>query len=251
MAVLNEGAARLYFPGTGAAAAVGHRVVVGTRMGLGGERVGGEIVGVAGDVRDVGPGRAARPTIYVAHAQFPMGFLTLVVRAPGARDDLSRALRSAVADVDPAVPVFRERTMEQFASRIVAQPRLYLTLLTVFAGAAIALAAIGIYGVMAQNVVARSREIGVRMALGATRQDVVTMIIRSAGRLTVIGVAAGFSLAVLARPAIGRVIVGVSPADGLTYLAVGLTTLGIALAAAWVPARRAAKVDPVGSLRAE
>ncbi len=215
VAILNDSAARLYFPGVGAAGVVGHRVVVGTRLGLGGERAGGEIVGVAGDVRDLGPGSAARPTIYLAHAQYPMGFLTIAARAPGARDDLLRALRSAVAAVDPTVPVFRERTMEQFASRLLAQPRLYLTLLAVFAVTAVALAAIGIYGVMAQNVVARSREIGVRMALGATRQDVVSMIIRAAGRLTAIGVVAGFTLAILARPAIARVIVGVPPADGL------------------------------------
>ena len=248
VAVLNQSAARLFWPGQ---PATGHRVVVGTRLGLGGDRAGGEIVGVVGDVRDVGPAAPARPTLYLAHAQFPMGFLTLVVRAPHEPDDLVHWLRQTVAGVDPAVPVFRVRTMDQFARRAVAQPRLYLVLLAVFAAAAAALAAVGIYGMMAQNVAARSREIGIRVALGATRREVIAMIVRSAGKLTVSGLVIGMGLALLGRPAIGRLLVLVDPGDGVTYLAVGLATLALALGAAWLPARRAAKVDPVGSLRAE
>jgi putative ABC transport system permease protein len=251
VAILNESAARLFWPGTPAAAAIGRRIVLGTRLGLGGDRAGGEVVGVVGDVRDVGPALLPRPTLYIAHAQFPMGFLTVAARAPQQPDDLVNWLRASVAAIDPAVPVFRVRTMEQFASRAVAQPRLYLALLGVFASVAVALAAIGIYGVMAQNVAARSREIGIRLALGATRQDVVRMVIRTAGRLTAVGLVVGFGVALLARPAFLRVLVGVRPLDGPTYLLVGLATLAVALGAAWLPARRAAKVDPAGSLRAE
>ncbi len=245
--VLNESAARLFWPGTGA---VGRRITLGTRLGLGGDRAGGEVIGVVGDVRDVGPAAPGRPTLYLSHAQFPMGFLTIAVRAPET-DDLVSWLRSSVASVDPTVPVFRVRTMEQFASRAVAQPRLYLVLIAVFAVTAIALAALGIYGVMAQNVAARAREMGIRLALGATRHDVVTLVVRSAGRLAVIGLAIGVAIALVARGAIRRLLVGVEPLDATTYLVVGVATLAVALASAWLPARRASRVDPAGSLRAE
>ena len=245
--MLNESAARLFWP---AASALGHRAVLGTRLGLGGERVGGEVVGVVGDVRDAGPAAPARPTLYVAHAQFPMGFLTMAVRAPGEPDDLVNWLRATVATVDPTVPVFRVRTMEQFASRAVAQPRLYLVLLGVFAIAALVLAAVGIYGVMAQNVAARSREIGIRLALGATRRDVVTMVIGAAGHLAIAGLGRARHRAPGASGD-SRLLVGVDPGDAPMYVVVSLATLAIAFCAAWLPARRAAKVDPVGSLRAE
>jgi ABC-type antimicrobial peptide transport system permease subunit len=219
-------------------------------LGLGGDRAGGEVVGVVGDVRDVGPALPARPTLYLAHAQFPMGFLTVAVRAP-VTDDLAAWLRASVAAVDPTVPVFRVRTMEQFASRAIAQPRLYLVLIAIFAATAIALAAIGIYGVMAQNVAARAREMGIRIALGATRHDVVALVVRSAGRLAVIGLVAGLSIALAARGAVQKLLIGVEPLDAATYVVVSVCTLAVALAAAWMPARRAAKVDPAGSLRAE
>ncbi len=182
VAILNESAARLYLAGTGAAGVVGHRVVVGTRLGLGGERVGGEVVGVVGDVRDVGPGTAARPTTLCRARAVPDGLShDRGARAGGGRRSASCASICG-GGVDPTVPVFRERTMDQFASRATsAQPRIYLTLLAVFAVTAVALAAIGIYGVMAQNVVARSREIGVGSPSARPGRMWCRMIIRVGG----------------------------------------------------------------------
>jgi len=248
VAVLNSAAARALWPD---AEAIGHHVLLPTRLWRGGPRAGGEVVGVVGDIRDTGPARRARPTVYLAQSQFPSDYLTVLVKSTATPGDLVPWMRAAVGAVDPGVPMFRVRTMDEFAARAVAQPRLYLVLLGVFAMAAIALAAVGIYGVMAQNVGARTREIGIRVALGATRREVLSMVIGNAGGMAVIGVVTGIGIAVLARPAIATLLFGVQPIDLLTYTVVAVGSLTVALAAAWLPARRAASIDPVVVLKAD
>jgi putative ABC transport system permease protein len=247
VALVNQRAARLLWPRTDP---LGHRVALSTRLGLGGAAAGGEVIGVVEDIRDSGPASPPRPTVYLSDAQFPMDFLTLVVRPRGTSTNLVGTVRQVVAAVDPTVPVFETRTLEDVAAKVVAQPRFYLELVGLFASVAIVLAAVGIYGVMAQNVGARTREIGIRLALGATPGTAVGLILRQAGVLTVGGLASGLLLALAGRHLVAGLLFGVQPVDGLTLAAAGAATFAVALLAAWLPARRAARVDPVATLRA-
>jgi predicted permease len=244
--VLNERAAQLLWPGQDA---LGRHVTVATRLGLGGERVGGEVIGLVNDVRDVGPGSPPRPTLYVAYAQFPTDFLTVTVKPRGARLIPVDSLRQTVANLDPNVPLYGIRTMEELAGAAVAQPQLYLQLLAIFAGLAIVLASIGVYGAMAHSVGTRTREIGIRIALGATRSEVVGMVLRHAAGVAVAGVAIGLGFVVAARQPLGRVVFGVGPTDTVTCAVAAAAMLTVAWIAAWIPARRAARIDPVRALR--
>ena len=245
--IVNRAAASLIWPG---ADALGHRLGIATRFRRVGTRLGGEVVGVVGDVRDEGPERAPRPTVYFCESQVPFGFLTLVVKAVGSPADLPRAIRAAVAATDPDVPVYDVRTMDDVAGREIAQPRFYLLLVGLFATVAILLAGIGVYGVMAQHVGARMKEIGIRVALGASPRAAVALVLRHACRLAVAGLGAGVGIAMLARRAVAGLLFGVEPFDLPTLAAVTLLVGAAALLAAWVPARRAAHVDPVTTLRA-
>lgn len=248
VAVLSESAARQLWPG---ADPRGHRVLLSTRMSLGPDRLGGEVIGTVGDVRQNGPADPPAPTIYVSHAQFPTGFVAFVVKSHAEPSDLVSFIRASVATVDPRVPLFRVRTLEDLASRAVAQPRLFLVLLGLFASAAVSLAAVGIYGVMAQNVGARRREMAVRLALGATPRELVSLVVGHAGRLALVGVTGGLLLAALLRSALTSLLFGVGALDAMTYAAVGVATLVVAAVAAWLPARRAATIDPLATLRTD
>jgi putative ABC transport system permease protein len=245
--LVNRSAWRLLWPAT---EALGHRITLSTRLGLGGDRAGGQVVGVVGDVHDAGPSVAPRPTVYLSQQQFPVDFLTLVVKPRGVRADLAGAIRTAVASADPNVPVYANRTLADVGRRVVAAPRFYVQLVGLFALVAILLAAVGVYGVMAQNVGVRTREIGIRLALGASPGMAVGLMLRQAGALAGLGLAAGFGLAAAGRQMIAGILFGVQPVDGVTYGAVGGATLLVALLASWLPARRAARVDPVATLRA-
>jgi putative ABC transport system permease protein len=246
--VLNERAARLLWPSSDA---LGHRVTLGTRLGLGGDRVGGEVVGIVNDVHDVGPANPARPTLYAAHAQFPTDFLTVAVRPRGEPAALLDNLRTAVASLDPNIPLYAVRTLDELAGATVAQPQLYLQLLGGFAIVALLLASIGVYGAMAHTVGARTREIGIRMALGATRGEVVRMVLRHAGAVAVIGAAVGVAVVVAARGPIKRIVFGVAPTDLATCAGAAGAMLAIAWLAALIPARRASRIDPARALRSD
>jgi putative ABC transport system permease protein len=246
--IVNEAAASLLWPGTDP---LGHRYTIGTRLGQGGERVGGTVVGVVGDVRDRGPGRPGRPTLYVPHAQRPMDFLSMALRVAGDPESVAAPARRALAQLDPALPLFRVRTLEQLARNSVAQPRLYATLLALFAGTAVLLAVVGVYGVMSFNVARRTRDIGVRIALGATSASVLRLVLSEGARIT----AAGLGLGIVAAWATTRVLrsqlYGIAPTDPVTFLIAAVLLSAVAVIACYVPARRATRVDPLIAIKSE
>jgi ABC-type antimicrobial peptide transport system permease subunit len=222
---------------------------MGTRFGLGGDAAGGVVVGVAGDVRENGPAAPAPPTLYLAHAQWPLNTTSVVAKSHGDASALIEPMRAALRDLDPDVPMFAVRSMDQIVSTAMAQPRLYTVLIVCFAGTAMLLAAIGLYGVLAYAVGQRTREIGIRLALGAHRGEVLRMVLAQAGRLSVIGVAAGLVAAGLVSRVLRAQLYEIEPTDIPTYVAVGAGLLIVGLLASWLPARRAARIDPMTALR--
>ena len=228
---------------------LGHELRIGTRLGLGGERAGGAVVGIAADVREFGPAVPAPPTLYLAYAQWPISYLTLVAKSRGDAASLIEPMRTVLRDLDSDVPMYAVRSMDQLVSNAIAQPRLYLVLIASFAGTAMLLSAIGLYGVLAYAVGQRTREIGIRLALGAKRGEVLRMVMTQAGRLAIIGVVIGLGAAVIATRALRSQLFQIAPTDMLTYALVGGGLLIVALVASWIPARRASRIDPLAALR--
>ena len=230
---------------------LGHHFDLGTGMGVGRGRVGGEVIGVAGDVKDASLRAPARPLVYAVHRQFPVGFLQVVVRTAGDPLSLAEAARQAVAAVDPNVPVYQVRTLAQLLGASVAQARFMTMLLGLFAVVALALAAVGIYGVVAYAVAQRTRELGIRLALGARAADILWLILRQGAILGSLGVALGLAGALVATRALERLLYQVTPSDPSTFAVGAVGLLAVALVASYLPARRAAGVDPVEALRHE
>jgi putative ABC transport system permease protein len=228
---------------------LGHELRIGTRLGLGGEQAGGAVVGIAADVREFGPTVPAPPTMYLAYAQWPISYLTVVAKSRGDAASLIEPIRVVLRDLDPDVPMYAVRSMDQLVSNAIAQPRLYLVLIASFAGTAMLLAAIGLYGVLAYAVGQRTREIGIRLALGAKRAEVLRMVISQAGRLAVTGVVIGLGLALLATRALRSQLFEIAPTDAITYVTVAVSLLIVSMLASWIPARRASRIDPLAALR--
>jgi putative ABC transport system permease protein len=208
-----------------------------------------EIVGVVADVRASAIADPAMPALYIPFAQRPVTDLTLTVRTTLRPSRLVGPIRVAVRALDPDQPVSSAMTMDDIVAASVQQPRDRTTLLTVFAVVALLLAAIGVYGVMAYGVSERTREIGVRVALGADAGDVVRLIVRGALGMTSIGVALGLVGAFAASRLLGSLLFGVTARDLPTFVAASAVILGVAALASWLPARRAARVDPSVALR--
>ena len=202
-------------------------------------------------MRDTGPAADPTPEVYLPQAQQPFSSFTLVVRGGGDAAALAGPVRAAIHAIDPAVPISDVATLEQLFGATVARPRFSLFLLGSFALLALAIAAVGTYGVMSFLVGQRTREIGVRVALGARRGAVMALIMREALRLGAAGVALGLALALALTRALATLLFGVRPTDPATYAGVA-AVLGVLLAiAAYLPARRAARVDPMTALRSE
>jgi predicted permease len=250
VAIVNERAARLLWP---AGDALGHRLEIATRFRRGGERGGGEVVGIVADVRDQALGVPAAPTVYLAHAQFPAGDLTAVVRAREGADPLRLVpvARAVVRRLDPQLPLSDVESMSDIESASVAQPRFVTLLLGAFALLALVLAVVGVYGVMTYLVGQRTRELGIRMALGASRRAVVVSSLARVVKPLVIGLGAGVVAALAFTRTMQRLLYDVTPTDPTTLVAVPLVLAVVALVAAYVPARRARNVDPVIALRSE
>jgi predicted permease len=208
-----------------------------------------QIVGVVGSVKHAGLDRQPNPTIYLSHLQSPTPRMDLVARTAGDPASMVNALKSAVYAIDKDQPVYKIRTMKQAVSDAEASPRLTLVLLALFAGAAFALAAIGIYGVVAYTVAERTREIGIRLALGADGGRIVRTIVGEGLATTMTGVGVGLVLALGATRVLASLLFGVSPRDPVVLAVTALALSLVAIVASYVPARRAAAIDPAISLR--
>jgi putative ABC transport system permease protein len=191
------------------------------------------------------------PHAYAAYDQWPIDELTVVMRTRGDPAVALRSARSVVAALDKDLPVYAAYTLEDAVSRSLGQPRFYLSLLAVFATLALVLAAVGIYGVIAYTVQQRTREIGIRMALGASGGTVVAMVVRRGLALAVFGVALGTAGAYAVTRVMRSLLFGVSERDPATFIGVAVLLGVVALIASWIPARRAARVDPLTAMRVE
>jgi putative ABC transport system permease protein len=210
-----------------------------------------EIVGVAGDVHYSGLNDSSLATIYTPFAQTPFLWNYLMIRTNALSDTLAQNIRKAVSSVDATVEAADFRTMDQLISQSVAQPRFYTILLGSFAILALALAVVGIYGVMSYAVAQRTHEIGVRMALGARRGDVLVMMIKQGMILAIAGVSLGLLAAFGLTRLMTNLLFNVQATDPLTFVVISMALIGVALLACFIPAWRAAKVDPTVALRYE
>lgn len=240
--IVNQTLAGKFFPD----GAVGRRIRVGGTTGD-----WRQVVGVVADVRQTRLDAEPRPQMYLPHSQNADRSQSLIVRTAGNPLGLIDAVRAAVRSVDPKQPIGNVRTMEQVLNDSVSRQRFTAVLLALFAGTAMLLSVVGLYGVMAYNVAQRTREIGVRMALGAARTDILRSVLIQSMAWVAAGAVVGFGGALALGRVISSMLYGVSATDPVTF-AVVLTILFLtALAAAWLPARRAASVDPMVALRYE
>jgi ABC-type antimicrobial peptide transport system permease subunit len=208
-------------------------------------------VGVVGGIRDAGLGTEAQTMLYLPSSVYPVPTMALVARTPGDPLALAPALRRAVWAIDPDLPVYDVFPLRHVVSESVTSPRTRALLLALFAFLALVLAAVGVYGVVAYAVDRRTREIGLRIAIGARPIDVLGMVVRQGMAPVAVGGAVGLLLSLSLGRLIASQLHGVHPADPLTYLAVPPVLAATALLACFVPARRATRVEPMSALRAE
>jgi putative ABC transport system permease protein len=225
--------------------------VIGRRIHIGDGTENVEIVGVVKAIKHTGVGETFRGEMYRPYQQICWGFLTLVVRTPRDPSDVTRAIRAELDLLDKDVPLEDVRTMTQLVVANVAQRRLSVQLLSGFAGGALLLSALGLYGVLAYMVTQRTREIGIRVALGAQRRDVVGLVIGQGMRLALLGVVLGVAGALALTRVLQRLLFEIKPTDPRTFAAVTALLILVAFLACWIPARRAARVDPMEALRHE
>jgi putative ABC transport system permease protein len=241
--VVNRRLAAKFWPGR---PAVGHHV---TLFVDGVER---EVVGVVGDVKRLDRPASAPDQMYVPFEQDPLFIrMSAVVRTEGEPQALAASIQRAVAEIDPGIAVSQVQTMRQVLSGTVAEPRFRTILIGFFAAAALLLASIGLYGVIAYTVTRRRYEIGVRMAMGATPREVLRLFVGGGLRLAAAGVGAGIAVALAATRLLTKFLYGVEPRDPATFSGAALLLLSVALLASFVPARRAASTDPLVALRSE
>jgi predicted permease len=225
--------------------------VIGKRIKHGFKDQIAEVVGVVGNVKYAGLDKETKPEMYAPFAQRPWPFLRVVVRAKSDPLNLAASIRSQVQSIDKDQPVDKITTMRSIVNASIAPRRFYMQLLGSFAGLAFILASIGIYGVVSYSVAQRTREIGIRMALGAKQSDVLRLVLSEGFKLTVVGIGLGLMGAFAATRVLRSLLFEVKPTDPITFFAFSLLLAGVALLASYIPARRAAKVDPLVALRYE
>jgi putative ABC transport system permease protein len=245
VAIVNETFARTWWPG---------RSALGQRLKWGDYKNTSDwltVVGVVSDVRHFGLSEPPRAEIDTAYAQNPDDGMGVVVRTDGALAGLAPAVRAAVAGIDKDLPVYNLRSMEEYVGRSTARPRQRAGLTGVFAAVAILLAAVGVFATVAFSVVSRTREIGIRMALGAGRKHILTRILGQGLRPVLAGAAVGLAAAAVAARLLTTLLYRVPAMDPIVFVAVPVVLSAVAVLAAWLPARRAARISPLEALRHE
>jgi predicted permease len=253
--IINQALARKYWP---KGDPVGQRITIGKGLGPQFEEPTRQVVGIVGDVRENGLSGEDQPVIYVPQGQmtdpltkFAVSVIPMswAIRTASDPSPLVAAIQREIQAVDSQLPVSKIRTMEQVVSESTARQNFNMLLLSIFAGLALLLAAIGIYGLMSYTVEQRTQEIGIRMALGAGRGDMLKLIVRQGMLLAGIGVAIGLGAAFGLTRLLASLLFGVKTTDPFTYVAVAAILTAVALVATYVPARRATKIDPLIALR--
>ena len=242
--VINEAAARRYFPREDP---IGKRLTWFSYDAV--EGPPRTIVGVVGDLRHVSLESEPEPEVYFAHAQVPLRSMSVVIRTTGDPFALAPSIRQELRAIAPTLPAPRVATLESVVADSVARPRMVASMLALFAATALVLASIGIFGLLSYSVAQRTREIGIRLALGARASEVVRMFVLRAARLVGTGLVIGLAGAYALTRSLRSLLFGVSPSDPATLVAVVLLLALSALVATLIPARRAAAVDPVLALR--
>ncbi len=247
VAIINNTMAKKFFP---------DEDPVGKRLQLTGgqtneDEVYSEIVGVVGDVKNYGLHLETPAQIYEPYTQQPFPFMTLVLRADGDPIGLNEAIRNEILNLDREQPVASIFMLDRLVSASTANQQSLGLLFGTFAAVAVVLAAVGLYGVMSYAVALRTQEIGIRMALGAKRPDVLLLILRHGARLTLCGVLIGLFAAWAVTRLLINLLHNVSATDPLTFIGVSLLLIGVAMLACFLPARRATRVDPLVALKYE
>jgi predicted permease len=244
VAVIDQTLARQYWPDKDP---LGQQLTFGFGRGV----QGVTIIGVAGDIKSDGFEAPSVPHIYVPLGQFAPVNAVVFLRSKANAEHLGEAVRHEVESVDPNVPVHSISSMDQIIARSVADRRFALELLGVFAAVALLLAAIGIYGVMSYSFSQRAHEVGIRMALGAQRLDILRMAVGEGMRVVLVGLASGLAAAAIMTRFFQSMLFNVAPADPTTFLSVSAILAGVAFLACYIPAKRATRVDPLIALREE
>src|ERR1043166_876723 len=246
--IVNERFAEKVFPGQNA---IGKRIKPGFSADDGPEKMR-EIIGIAGNVKHRSLRNDDTPEMYLPQTQIPFNIMTLVVRTSVSNPaNLTSAIRSELAAPDRNIPLTSVRLVDDYVSRSLARPRFNALLLSIFAGTALLLTAIGIYGVMAYSVAQRTNEIGIRIALGAGRSSIFRLVVGQAMATVTISLVLGLAGAFAATRLLNSLLFGVGAFDPITFISIVLLVSAVAFLAAWLPARRATRVDPIIALRAE
>jgi putative ABC transport system permease protein len=241
--IINETMARKFFPGQDP---IGQRLIVNWEP-----KVADEIVGVVGDVKETALAEEANPAIYWPHPREPYQFMNFVLRAAIDSAHLSAAATKEIHALDPDQPVSDIRTLDQVVAKSIARPRFNALLLAIFAGVALVLASVGIYGVMNYSATQRTQEIGIRMALGAKPRDILRLVVGHGMKLTAAGIAIGVIASLALTRVMSNLLFGVTATDLPTFLGVSALLTAVALVANYIPARRATRLNPVVALRYE
>ncbi len=245
VAIVSEGLVQTYWPSENP---IGKRVSIENRDG---QPVWRDVVGVVADVKQDSLTQSMHPHIFVPFMQFPRRGMMFAIRTRGSPNALAASLQAAVAEIDQDQPVFWTRSMEDRISESLSNRRFQTLLLAAFAGLALSLAAVGIYGVTAYVVSQRTREIGIRVALGAQTFTIVGLVVRHGMSLTAVGVLIGLGGAIALARLMSAFLFQVEPSDPVTFAMVAILLIAVSLVACWLPAQRASKVHPVEALRCE
>jgi putative ABC transport system permease protein len=255
--IVNQAMAKKYWP---KGDPIGQRITIGKGLGPEFEEPARQIIGIVGDVRETGLTSGATPAMYIPRSQATDGLtklansvipLSWIIQTAANPSSLSAAIQREIRSVDSQLAASKIRTMDQVISESTARQNFNMLLLTIFAGLALLLAAIGIYGLMSYTVEQRTQEIGIRMALGAGRGDMLKLVVRQGLLLTGIGLVIGLAASFGLNRLLANLLFGVKTTDPVTYATVAVILVSVALLATYVPARRATKIDPLVALRYE